>query len=139
MKKITLIVLLFLGLMSRAQSTIVFTYDAAGNMIERKVQITINARLGNFEKDSSEVPPPLSFNIYPNPAQTYVNIEGSLPENLKEATWQIQNTAGQLLKSGIYNGILTQINVQDLKSGVYPLVIMYNKKQKSTYKIIVTN
>lgn len=139
MKKIILIALVFLGLKNHAQSTIVFTYDGAGNMIERKVQITINARLGNFEKDSSEVAPPLNFNIYPNPTQTYVNIEGSLPENVKEATWQIQNTAGQLLKSGIYNGILTQINVQDLKSGVYPLVIMYNKKQKSTYKIIVTN
>jgi hypothetical protein len=122
-----------------AQTTIAFTYDAAGNMIERKLQVLLSARVGDFAIDSIEIAPPLNFKVYPNPAQSFVNIEGELPPDVKEAEWQLQNNVGQVLKTGSYNGVATQINVQDLKAGVYPLVIIYSKKQRVTYKLIVSN
>ena len=126
---------------TKAQTSVVFTYDAAGNMIERKIQVIIpipGARLSN-PLDSTEVPPPLNFKIYPNPAQNYVTIEGRLPENCDEAKVQVINSTGQLLKTTTYTGDTKTVDVSDLKNGIYVLEIIYSKKQKSTYKIVVTN
>ncbi len=141
---ITLITSLSLHANLNAQTTIAFTYDAAGNMIQRQVLVIPpipngGARFANTPKDSSEIAPPLNFKIYPNPAQTYVNIEGELPKEVSEAKWQLLSSTGQVLKTGTYNGTLQSVSVQDLKSGLYMLEILYNKKQRSTYKIVVSN
>ncbi len=146
MKKLIFINLFLLCLIykTKAQTSIVFTYDAAGNMIQRKIQVIIPAPGARFinpnnPQDSSEVAPPLNFKIYPNPAQNYVTIEGKLPENCNEAKVIISTSTGQLLKTTTYTGDTKTVDVSDLKNGIYLLEIIYSKKQKSTYKIVVTN
>ncbi len=135
--------LILINIKSKSQTTIAFSYDAAGNMIQRQVQvippIPPGARFAYNEKDSANIDPNVNFKIYPNPAQTFVNIEGDLPEDTKEAKWQLLNNTGQVLKTGVYDGTTQNVSVQDLIAGIYLLEIRYNKKQNSTYKIIITN
>jgi hypothetical protein len=135
-------VMMAMAINTPAQTTIAFTYDAGGNMIQRQVQVvppSPNARFNGVKLDSTEIMPPLDFKVYPNPAQTIVNIEGKLPENCPEAKLQLLNVNGQVLKTGVYTGQTKQQDVSDLKSGIYFLEIIYSKKQKSTYKLIVNN
>lgn len=142
---IVTIFFLFISNIGKAQTTLAYTYDAAGNMIQRQIQIIPpipNQRPSNpFEsteqkKDSIS---DIQFKIYPNPAQTFVTIEGKLPENCSEAKVQLLNSTGQILKINTYNSETKTMDVSDLKNGIYLLEIICNKKQKSTYKIIVTN
>lgn len=143
----TLVLFIFLNSNIKGQTnSLAFTYDAAGNMVQRQLQVIPPPppcpscqKLANNNKDSNEVSPPINFKIYPNPAQTYVTIEGKLPENCVEANVQLLSSTGQVLKTDIYNSEIKTINVSDLKNGIYFMEIIYNKKQKSTYKIIVTN
>lgn len=124
---------------SKAQ-TISFSYDGSGNMTQRSVQVLMGGRFGNFvTRDSTVIPPPLNFKIYPNPTNAFLNIEGDLPENTQEAQVLITNMNGQVLKRDIYRGALKTIAVNDLASGAYLLNIQYSKEKKSTYKIIITN
>ncbi len=141
-KMFVLLMLLNISGKGQDRNTFAFSYDAAGNVIQRQLQIMPplpGGRLGKFEKDSIETIPPVSFKIYPNPAQTFVTIEGELPVNCTEAKVQLLNSNGQILKTTTYNSEIKTIDVSDLKNGMYLLEIIYNKKQKSTYKIIVTN
>jgi hypothetical protein len=139
------IALFFAGFATKAQTnSIVFTYDAAGNVIQRELQVlppcpTCERFSFQTPKDSTEVSPPLDFKIYPNPAQNIVTIEGKLPKDCQEARVQLINSTGQLLKTTTYTGNIKTIDVSDLKYGIYLLEIIYSKKQKSTYKIVVTN
>lgn len=123
----------------RAQ-TIVFSYDAGGNMIERKLQVIPGGRLGNFgapnDTTNSE---PINFKVFPNPTNTSITIAGELPPNIGEAKVYLLNVGGQVLKQDVYIGQSKSLNVQDLKSGIYFLELIYSQKKKSTYKIIVTN
>lgn len=123
----------------RAQ-TIVFSYDKGGNMIERKLQVMAGARVGNFNSPIDSIQAEtLSFKVFPNPTNTSITIEGQLPSDISEAKIHLLNVGGQVLKQDLYTGQSKSLNVQDLKSGIYFLELIYSQKKKSTYKIIVTN
>ncbi len=134
-----------LPLLTNAQ-TFNFTYDAGGNMIQRQLLITPpiappGARFGApiSTTDSTQVAPPLTFKVYPNPAQTYVNLEGDLPEGIKEAKVVLLTSTGQVVKEEVYKGKLQQLDVSGLKNGIYLIDIQYSKTQRSTYRLIISN
>jgi hypothetical protein len=123
-----------------------FTYDAGGNMIQRQLQITPpiappGAKFGApiSKTDSTQVAPPLNFKLYPNPAQTYINLEGDLPEGITEAKVVVFTSTGQVVKEELYKGKLQQIDVSSLKNGLYVIDIQYSKTQRSTYRLIISN
>jgi len=68
-----------------------------------------------------------SYNLYPNPAQDFLQI--TLPENVGSLQYQIYNLNGQELQSGTTAG---QINVASLTKGYYQLVIRNQDKIQST-------
>ena len=129
----------FLPVNLNAQTnTVAFNYDDGGNMIERKVQVFPGFRIaGAFQKD--RIFNQVTFNIFPNPTNDYLNIEGELPENITEAGVSLLNISGQVLRTDVYNGQSKQLIVSDLRQGLYLLEIKYSKDEKSTYKIIITN
>lgn len=118
---------------------VVFTYDAGGNMIERKIQIInpnarINPSYGNEIKDST-----ISFKIYPNPTNDFINIEGRLSENETQSKVFLRNNNGMLVREETYDGTFKSIKVSDLAAGIYFVEIKYEKKKSANYKIIITN
>jgi hypothetical protein len=144
MKNSTFILVAFILLFSfhktsaQEKRTIVFSHGKSGKLTERKLQVSQGARLGktNSPVDTSKA---LNFKIFPNPTNTTINIEGELPENVSEAQVSVLNLSGQVLKKDTYTGQAKAINVEDLKSGMYLLELIYSKKKKETYKIIITN
>jgi hypothetical protein len=119
-----------------------FTYDNAGNLIQRKVVVypnvpPVTGRMASAkdttQKDSL---PPLS--VYPNPTFGEVNIDGTLPTNITQADVFLTNEQGQLIKKLIYYGGLTQFNISGVQTGIYYLSVNYSKKNKKVFKIIVT-
>ena len=121
------------------ENSIVFTYDEAGNMIERKIQVVMNGRIGKIDTKKDSIKPPIDFKIFPNPTNTYLNIEGDLPSDIKEAKINLLGLNGVVLKTDVYMGVLKTMNVSDLKNGLYLLEIKYSEKERSTYKIIISN
>ena len=141
--KISLLLLLFCNKSISQTNVIVFTYDNAGNTVQRQVQVmpSVDARFSNpfgsdIKKDSSDV---VQFKVYPNPAKEIVNIEGELPKGIESAKVFLFNNSGQVLKTDEYFGVIKPINVNDLKAGLYYLQIKYSKDHSAAYKIIITN
>lgn len=65
-----------------------------------------------------------STNIFPNPAKNNITIENS---NFEINTVELYNIAGQLVKSENVNSMSTNLNLSDLKKGIYILEIQSNK------------
>ena len=65
-----------------------------------------------------------STNIFPNPTKKNITIENS---NFKINTVELYNIAGQLVKSENVNSMSTNLNVSDLKKGIYILEIKSNE------------
>lgn len=130
--------------LTHLHSQILFNYDAGGNLIERKIQI-INPGNSRFEKpeNNSDTKNPkdslLKFVIYPNPTNDFINIEGKLRDENSSCDILLRNGTGTLVREDIYMGKLKTIPVGDLASGIYFLEIKYDKKNSSTYKIIISN
>jgi hypothetical protein len=129
--------LLCLNNLKGQEDNVVFSYDAAGNIIERGIQVMPGGRIGNFNapKDSAQ----REFKVFPNPTNQFLTIEGTLPENTTSGELSLINMNGQVLKKDSYAGQSKTMTVNDLKPGMYLLEIRYSKKEKSTYKIIVNN
>ncbi len=127
----------FTAQLAAQEVTINFGYDAAGNMTQRSIQVMMGGRFSGppTKKDSLQRP----FNVFPNPTNQYLNIEGPLPENTNSGELILLNVNGQVVKKDVYTGQAKSLPVSDLKPGMYLLEIQYSKKQKSTYKIIINN
>lgn len=139
-RSLVLCAVLFAGipyLPAQESNVVVFTYDAAGNMTERRIQVLPGARFGQpqLPKDTLQRP----FSVYPNPTSQYLTVEGPLPEHAGPGELRLLNVNGQVLKKDSYTGQAKTLLVDDLKPGLYLLEIRYSKKQKSTYKIIISH
>lgn len=72
------------------------------------------------------------FQLYPNPAQTYVNIATDLEESI---TYEIFNELGQSIAKGITNN--KTISINNMESGILFIRLMDNSHtQIETHKII---
>lgn len=93
---------------------------------------TINVKIDqedNCETLSIESNEPNSFQIYPNPVKTHINIES--PNTIKEII--VYNVIGQeVMKRRVINDV-TVVDVRNIQSGIYTLQIktdieVYNHK-----------
>ena len=75
----------------------------------------------------------LSFNVFPNPANTQVMLQTN--ETSNGAIWEFKNIVGQSVLSGSIAGQQTPINVSGLASGMY--LIEIHSGQKSMVKKLV--
>lgn len=138
LKKMWMVALICLStdLLNAQSNDLSFNYDAAGNLIERKVQVLPQARIGKF---TTPVDSTVEFKVYPNPSSQFVNIEGPLPEGRESAQVRLMAMNGQLIKTDSYFGHAKAIPVSELKPGLYLLEVRYSKEEASVYKIVVTN
>ena len=73
-----------------------------------------------------------SYNVYPNPVKDVLTISG---EDMKQIT--VYNALGQMVKSINCNDNTVQINVSDLRNGMYFVNVVNNKGEMSTSKVSV--
>lgn len=141
MKTVKIISMLFfvtvLAVHLKAQQTVVFEYDAAGNRTQRyqaKKEKSLEADLLHFENPLPEINTELQAKVYPNPTSGILNIEINLSETLPVNITLVDQQAKQVLKSGISENAET-LNLTHLQPGTY-FLRLHNTEKKLVYKII---
>jgi len=76
----------------------------------------------------------ISFNIYPNPTVSGVNITAS--ENTGAMSFQLFDVNGKLIVQEQINSLNTTVNMDKLASGAYFLHVLTENKTYKTFKII---
>ncbi len=131
----------FQNISGQNNTTLVFSYDQNGNVKERKIQITQiggSKLIRSLETDSTAENAAPKLNVYPNPASSELFIEGTLPAPLNSATLTFLNSNGQIIKTEVYQGTKKSIDVTGLANGIYLLEVTNDKKQLSSFKIIIS-
>ncbi|MPT32715.1 MAG: T9SS type A sorting domain-containing protein [Chryseobacterium sp.] len=108
-------------IMVKAVNNIYFAVNATRFNINKVLAVNESA----FEK---------GFAIYPNPAKGEVNI--SLNKATKGATYQIVDLSGKLVSNGSLENEKTQVNISNLKTGTYRIVISNNGETTSKNLIV---
>ncbi len=70
------------------------------------------------------------INVFPNPANNYINIEGDLPI----ANYQIKNTLGQSIKSDNFTN--QSIDISSMENGIYFIIITTSDNKLISKKIL---
>lgn len=118
-----------IGNFNTGQKTIVYTYDEAGNRIQRKTVFIDPIEKTNLQENEiwEEV------KIYPNPAETHVNID--LPIALEEANIHLSDLQGKTVLVQKAAGTNQMLSLQNLSKGSYILTIK-QKDQYHTWKVV---
>ena len=127
----------FVALSLKAQETVFFEYDNAGNRILRTLQTkekTLEADLLHFENPLPEINTELQAKVYPNPTHGILNIEINLTETLPVSITLVDQQARQVLKAEISENTET-LNLTSLRPGTY-FLRLHNTEKKLVYKII---
>lgn len=132
MKLILPILITFLCINIVAQNAIKFDYDAGGNLTQRYIQV-FNFRIAPPVNDSL-----LTFNVFPNPSNTHINLEGGLDKDTKVAHVKLYNINGQTMLTDNYYGELRTYKFNGYPAGVYFLEVHYSRERKNTYRILIT-
>lgn len=125
-----------------ADHHIIYTYDAAGNRIERDV-ITLRSR--TVSTDEEETPLPFEDNvakykilIYPNPTKGQLRVDISsdnFDENTISGELSVFNLKGQLVVKEKIRAARTDIDLFNSPSGIYIMRININS-ETSSWKVI---
>ncbi|UQB70328.1 zinc-dependent metalloprotease [Epilithonimonas zeae] len=108
-------------IMVKAVNNIYFAVNSARFNINKVLAVNESA----FDK---------GFAIYPNPAKGEVNI--SLNKVNKGASYQILDLSGKLISNGSLENEKTQVNISNLKTGTYRIVISNNGETTSKNLIV---
>lgn len=108
-------------IMVKAVNNIYFAVNSARFNINKNLAVDESA----FNK---------GFAIYPNPAKGEVNI--SLNSITKGATYQIVDLSGRLISNGSLENEKTKVNISNLKTGAYKIVISNNGETTSKNLIV---
>ncbi|KFC22009.1 zinc-dependent metalloprotease [Epilithonimonas lactis] len=108
-------------IMVKAANNIYFAVNSARFNITKNLAVNESA----FNK---------GFALYPNPAKGEVNI--SLTNAAKGATYQIVDLSGKLISNGSLENDKTKVNISTLKTGTYRIVISNNGETTSKNLIV---
>ena len=78
-----------------------------------------------------EDPQSTSISVYPNPMVATLTISSGIPDQL---TYELYDRTGVTILTGVFKQV-DNINVADLKSGVYMLVIKNKQEKIASYKL----
>ena len=139
--------ILLCSLLTYSQNGIAYSYDGAGNRIERRV-ITLRTTsktalsgetiLTEIEKDDifEEQFKERKITIYPNPTKGNVGINISGTDFNTSCQAHLYNLMGKkLMQFQIHTNTVNPIDMNNLPAATYLLVLIFNN-EKLTYKII---
>ena len=133
-------VLVLTAIMGATQTHFSISYDNSGNIIERKISVTMQQRIRlDSEKDSTIAEVKKHLQIFPNPTSDQITVSGTLPDEVEDLSLIVFNSSGQTLYADIYSGTEKSIDVSALVPGMYLLECVVRDESKVVYKIIVTN
>ena len=115
---------------------ITYTYDAAGNRVQRKLVVQpctpLKLRDTSMDKvqtkDSTKTTD-MKVKVFPNPALEFVNVELGQLENVKESSVYLYDLQGRLVYSQTTGSDRLQIDVSALGAGEYYLNIVRADKR----------
>ena len=108
---------------------IIFSYDASGNRVQRKLIITNcdEQRLKNNEPAA----PAFHANAFPNPPNDKVNIEMENIDGITTSAVSLYDLNGKEVYSLVTPDLKLQIDVSKLAEGTYLLKITRGKEYKT--------
>ena len=107
-----------------------YVNDAAGNRTHRNYLVP---RLANPAQVDIEKKHGIS--VYPNPAPEKINVSISSLEVGEIADIYLSDEQGKILLSKKQNSILAEVDLSNLKAGIYYLKV-FIKSENITYKIV---
>ena len=150
MNKFLLLVLLVTSIRCHGQDRITFSYDNAGNQIQRNLCLNCppgTAKTANVkpkeitalkDEDLQKFFPEDVISYYPNPVKEELYLKWELKDQNLVNSIQVYGLSGQLLKS--YSGLektnTQNIPFQEYPSGVYAVVLFYSDGEQKSIKII---
>lgn len=149
--KYRLLLILICNVMNYANAqTLQFTYDPAGNQIQRElVTISVNSLLSTNSVEEAEqeeetlLPKSNSINdnsttieFYPNPVVDLLNVEWQ--SNLQITEIMLFDSTGKMLQlKKVYEGTTREtFNLSSYSSGIYYVRLFDSFQQSKSYKII---
>ena len=128
---------LFLFFVTRmtAQTTIEYTYDAAGNRILRQAVRTTQPNISPQQHEERIVIPILKMSIFPNPTTGPVTIEIEKLSSEDSCTAVVYNIAGTQILSQPIHSTFTCVDLSQYPAGYYILQVTLNGANNS-FKII---
>ncbi len=148
MKKIILLLFLFIGLLTKAQEKITFDYDNAGNQIKRQICLSCKKASADTKvlKEVAELQDedlePLAtgdlISYYPNPVKEELYLKWELQQNKAVTTIQLFDLNGRLLQN--YSNLEKKNNLNipfyNYPNATYLVIMMYNDGEQKTIKIV---
>ncbi|HEX7413911.1 MAG TPA: T9SS type A sorting domain-containing protein [Bacteroidia bacterium] len=95
------------------------------------------ARLGNLATGFNELSDNSNFNIYPNPANSIINLELKMKDGIQNTTLLITDMLGNTVKQSILYNPTSIISVSDLAEGVYNISLISNEGVVNKRLVIV--
>lgn len=144
MKKSLILLLFFNTIFCFSQDKILFSYDTAGNQIQR--ELCINCLTGKKVRDAkeitkedlitSEVSDQISY--YPNPVKQELYLGWNLINDNVVSSIHVYSLTGQVLQS--FNNTekihLQTISFENYPRGVYAVILYYKNGEQKSIKII---
>ncbi|MEI6020779.1 MAG: T9SS type A sorting domain-containing protein [Bacteroidota bacterium] len=126
-------------LLSQTKKKLELNYDNSGNLIERK---TLAIQLSEFSRNT--IPDSSNritqFNISPIPTNNVLNIEREKTSKNNISKIELFSLSGQLIQSKSCELTSTSmLDVHDIKSGLYMLVISLSNNQREIHKVIIND
>ncbi|MEO8237474.1 MAG: T9SS type A sorting domain-containing protein [Flavobacterium sp.] len=147
MKKELLLVILLFSFLSNAQQKLTFSYDTAGNQINRTLCLSgctgkpakeVKEIEALVEEDMEKFYPEDAISYYPNPVKEELYLKWELIGSNTVTSIQIYNLNGQLVKS--YSNLEKEnaenIPFQSYPTGIYAVVLFYSNNEQKSIKII---
>jgi len=146
MKKYLLLVFLSFSLFSKAQTKIKFSYDTAGNQVNRTLCVNCPPETGKqvkeiealVDEDLEKFSEEDVVSYYPNPVKEELYLKWELTDDNYVTSIQVFSMTGQVLSTyqGTKNSNTKNILFQSYPSGVYVVLINYKSGDSKTIKII---
>lgn len=129
-----------------ASSGEVSTNQVSGNSLSWTLGEVVTETIGNdniltqgFQQEKLQISSvfetlDLSLNLYPNPTQSILYIDGLIGDNL---LYTLSNSKGQIIEENQINSSIQSIRLQNYTAGIYFLqIIEVSSGKLNTYKII---
>ncbi len=131
MKTLLIIIMATLSFACYSQR-VVYTYDNAGNRIQRKYFVI---RMADTTQTSvQEQKAAVKTNVFPNPAENYLDV--TIEENDKELMVNVYDLQGKLVIQEKLIGLKTRIDVSALKPSTYFLKIFDEGKIIAGWEVL---